>query len=169
MVFAEPKEAGFSSSHNIDSHLARLSTVGNTIPTPDPALQGKAVCALDDWNVSVSVSAQVQGQIKMSISGVCRETVSLCCNSFLQRAGLTLLIGMTVINDMLAKSVSDLKFPLIAEGSGCAQAQALKPLTGLSQKPGWAGELLGAQVLLPCLALFVRQGNRELLPGTLVS
>ncbi|XP_037367511.1 protein ARMCX6-like [Talpa occidentalis] len=165
MPFAQPKHAGCSLSRSISSHLARLSTAGNTIPTPDPALKEEAVCTPDNWNVR----AEVQGQIKMSIHGVCRQTVSLCGTSFLQQAGLKLLMGMAVINDMLAKPVADLKFPLITQGSGCAEAQVWKPLMGLFEKPGWAGELLGAQVLLSFMSLLVRPGNREPLPDTLVS
>lgn len=140
MWFAQPKDAGFSFSHDINSHLASLSIVRNTIPTPGPAIKEMALCALDNLNARV----ENQGQIKMYINEVCRETVSHCCNSFLQRAGLDLLIGMTVINNMLAKSVSDLKFPLLSEGSRCAEVQVLKLLRGLSEKPVLAGELLGA-------------------------
>ncbi|XP_026909668.1 protein ARMCX6 [Acinonyx jubatus] len=165
MWFAQPKDAGFSSIHNINSDLASLSIVGNTIPTPDPAIKEKALCALDTLNASI----ENQGQIKMYINEVCRETVSHCCNSFLQQAGLNLLISMTVINNMLAKSVSDLKFPLIAEGSGCAELQVLKLLMGLSEKPVLAGELLGAQMLLSFMSLFMRNGNRQVLLDTLAS
>ncbi|XP_004685951.1 PREDICTED: protein ARMCX6-like [Condylura cristata] len=166
IVFAQPKEAGFSFSHNINSHLARLSTVRNTIPTPDPALEEKAWCALDNWDMS----ATVQGQIKMSINEVWREAVSLCCSSLLQQAGVRLLIGMTVINAALAKPASDLKFPLTTEASGCADAaQVWKPLMGLWEKPGSAGQLLHAQRLLSSMSLSVRPGNRELPPGTPVS
>ncbi|XP_023104736.2 protein ARMCX6-like [Felis catus] len=165
MWFAQPKDAGFSSIHNINSHLASLSIVGNTIPTPDPAIKEKALCAPDNLNASI----ENQGQIKMYINEVCRETVSHCCNSFLQQAGLNLLISMTVINNMLAKSVSDLKFPLIAEGSGCAELQVLKLLMGLSEKPVLAGELLGAQMLLSFMSLFMRNGNRQVLLDTLAS
>ncbi|XP_046528555.1 protein ARMCX6-like [Equus asinus] len=165
MLFAQPKEAGFSFSHDISSHLASLSIGGNTIPTADPAVKEKAFCALDNLNASV----EKQGPIKMYINEVCRETVSHCCNSFLQQAGLNLLISMTVINNMLAKSVSDLKFPLISEGSGCAEVQVLKPLVGLSEKAVLAGELLGAQMLLSFTSLFIRNGNRQVLPDTLAS
>ncbi|XP_043425933.1 protein ARMCX6-like [Prionailurus viverrinus] len=165
MWFTQPKDAGFSSIHNINSHLASLSIVGNTIPTPDPAIKEKALCAPDNLNASI----ENQGQIKMYINEVCRETVSHCCNSFLQQAGLNLLISMTVINNMLAKSVSDLKFPLIAEGSGCAELQVLKLLMGLSEKPVLAGELLGAQMLLSFMSLFMRNGNRQVLLDTLAS
>ncbi|XP_058392355.1 protein ARMCX6-like [Diceros bicornis minor] len=165
MLFAQPKEAGFSFSHDINSPLASLSIVGNLIRTPDPAVKEKALCALNNLNASV----ENQGQIKMYINEVCRETVSHCCNSFLQQAGLNLLISMTVINNMLAKSVSDLKFPLISEGSGCAEVQVLKSLMGLSEKPVLAGELLGAQMLLSFTSLFIRNGNRQVLPDTLAS
>ncbi|XP_058568703.1 protein ARMCX6-like [Neofelis nebulosa] len=165
MLFAQPKDAGFSFIHNINSHLASLSIVGNAIPTPDPAIKEKALCAPDNLNARI----ENQGQIKMYINEVCRETVSHCCNSFLQQAGLNLLISMTVINNMLAKSVSDLKFPLIAEGSGCAELQVLKLLMGLSEKPVLAGELLGAQMLLSFMSLFMRNGNRQVLLDTLAS
>ncbi|XP_069319275.1 protein ARMCX6 [Eulemur rufifrons] len=157
MLFAEPKDAGLPFSHNINSHLASLSIVGNTIPTPNPTV-GEALCAPDNVNESI----ETQGQIKMYINEVCRETVSRCCNSFLQQAGLNLLISMTVINNMLAKSVSDLKFPLISEESGCAKVQLLKSLMGLSEKPVLAGELLSAQMLLSFMSLFIRNGNREI-------
>lgn len=165
MWFAQPKDAGFSFSHNINSHLASLSIVGNTIPTPDPAIKEKAFCALDNLNAGV----ENQGQIKMSISEVCRETVSRCCNSFLQQAGLDLLISMTVINNTLAKSVSDLKFPLISEGSGCAEVRVLKLSMGLSEKPVLAGESPGAQTLLSFMSLLTRNGNTQVLPDTLAS
>ncbi|XP_045850753.1 protein ARMCX6 [Meles meles] len=164
MWFAQPKDAGFSFSHDINSHLASLSIVGNTIPTPDP-IKEKAFCTLDNLNAGV----ENQGQIKMSISEVCRETVSCCCNSFLQQAGLDLLISMTVINNMLAKSDSDLKFPLILEGRGCAEVQALKLSMGLSGKRVLAGESLGAQTLLSFMSLLIRNGNTQLLPDTLAS
>lgn len=166
VLLAEPKDAGFSFSHDINSHLASLSIAGNTIPTPDPAVEdGKALCGPDNLNAGV----ENQGQMKMCISQVCRETVSLCCNSFLQQAGLNLLISMTVINNMLAKSVSGLMLPLIPEGSECAEGQVVKPLTGLSEKPALSGELLRAQVLCPFLPLFVRNTNRQLLSETLAS
>lgn len=165
MWFAQPKDAGFSFSHDINSHLASLSIVRNTIPTPGPAIKEMALCALDNLNARV----ENQGQIKMYINEVCRETVSHCCNSFLQRAGLDLLIGMTVINNMLAKSVSDLKFPLLSEGSGCAEVQVLKLLMGLSEKPVLAGELLGAPMLLSLMSLSIRNGNAQVLPDTLAS
>ncbi|XP_044090645.1 protein ARMCX6 [Neovison vison] len=125
----------------------------------------KAFCTLDNLNAGV----ENQGQIKMSISEVCRETVSCCCNSFLQQAGLDLLISMTVINNMLAKSDSDLKFPLISEGRGCAEVQALKLWMGLSGKLVWAGESLGAQTLLSSMSLLIRNGNTQVLPDTLAS
>lgn len=121
--------------------------------------------ALDNLNAR----AENQSQIKMYISEVCRETVSHCFNSFLHQAGLNLLMSMTVINNMLAKSVADLEFPLTPEGRGCAEVQGLKPLTGLSEKPVLAGELLGAQMLLSFMSLFIRNGNRQVLPGTMAS
>ncbi|XP_068818596.1 protein ARMCX6-like [Capricornis sumatraensis] len=166
VLLAEPKDASFSFSHDIHSHLASLSIAGNTIPTPDPAVEdGKALCGPDNLNAGV----ENQGQMKMCISQVCRETVSLCCNSLLQQAGLNLLISMTVINTMLAKSVSGLMLPLIPEGSECAEGQVVKPLTGLSEKPALSGELLRAQVLCPFLPLFVRNTNRQLLSESLAS
>lgn len=166
MLFVQPKDAGFSFSHNINSHLASLSIVGNTIPMRVPAVKEKALCALDNVNASV----ENQGQIKMYISEVCQGTVSHCCNSFLQQAGLNLLISMTVINNMLAKSVSDLKlFPLISEGSGRAEVQVLQPLMGLSEKPVLAGELPAAQMLLSFMSLFIRNRNRQAPLDTLAS
>lgn len=164
-LFAQPMGASFSFNHNINSHLARLSIAGNTIPTPNPALKEKALCTFGNLNVS----AENQAQMKMHISEGCQETVPRCCNSLLQQAGLNLLISMTVINNMLAKSVSDLKFPLITEGSGSAEAHVLKPLMGLSPKPVMSGELLGAQMLLSFMSLFVRTGSTGILPDTLVS
>ncbi|XP_004377581.1 protein ARMCX6 [Trichechus manatus latirostris] len=163
VLFAQPKDAGFSHSHNIDSHSASLSIVGNMIPTPDLTVEEKVFCALGDLNVS----AENQGQTEMYINQVCRETVSRCCNSFLQQAGLNLLISMTAFNNTIAKSVSDLKLPLISEGSRCAKAQVLKPLMGLCEKPALAGGLLGAPMLLLFMPLFIRNGNREILPDTL--
>ncbi|XP_007990494.1 protein ARMCX6-like [Chlorocebus sabaeus] len=161
LLFAEPKDAGFPFSQAINSHLASLSMVRNTGPTPDPTVR-EALCATDNLNASI----ESEGQIKMYINEVCQETVSRCSNSFLQQAGLNLLISMTVINNMLAKSVSDLKFPLISEGSGYAKVQVLKPLMGLSEKPVLAGELVGAQMLFSFMSLFIRKGNREILPET---
>lgn len=165
MLSAQTKDAVFSFSHDINSHLACLSIVGNMIPICDPAVKEKALCALDNVNANM----ENQGQIKMYINEVCRETVSHCCNSFLQQAGLNLLISLTVINNTLAKSVSDLKFPLISEGSGCAEVQVLKPLMALSEKPVLAEELLGAQMLLSCMSLFIRNGNRQVLLDILAS
>ncbi|XP_004447644.1 protein ARMCX6 [Dasypus novemcinctus] len=159
MLFTQSKEAGFSSSHKINSPLASFQVVRNIIPTPRPTVKEKAMCSL--YNLNVNVENQVQ--IKMYISEVCRETVSRCCDSFLQQAGLNLLISMTVINNMLAKSVADLKFPLISEGCGCAKVQVLKLLMGLSEKAALAGELLGAQMLFSFMSLFIQNGNRDIL------
>ncbi|XP_066106563.1 protein ARMCX6-like [Saccopteryx bilineata] len=153
---AQPEDAGFSLSHNINSHLASLSIVGNTIPISDPTVKG-ALCAPDNVHASVAN----RGQIKMYPNQMSQETVSHCCNSFLQQAGLNLLISMTVINNMLAKSVSDLRFPLISEGSGCAEVQVLKPLMGFSEKPVLAGELL-----LSFTSLFINNGNEQVLLDT---
>ncbi|KAM5196572.1 protein ARMCX6 isoform 1-T4 [Hipposideros larvatus] len=166
LLFAQPKDAGFSFSHDINCHLASASIVGNTIPIRDHAVKEKALCALDKVNASVAK----QGQIKMYVSEVCRETVSHCCNSFLQQAGLNLLISMTVINNMLAKSVSDLKlFPSISAGSGCAEVQLLRPSMGLSEKPVLTGELPDAQMLLSFVSLFIRNRNRQVPLDTLAS
>ncbi|XP_006869167.1 PREDICTED: protein ARMCX6 [Chrysochloris asiatica] len=164
-MFAQSKDAGFSCSHNISSHLTCLSTVGNTISTPDPTVEEKAFRELGNMNVS----AENQGQIKMYINQLCRKTVSLCCNSFLQQTGLDLLTSMTAINNMLAKPVSDLKFPLISEGNGCAKAQALKLLMDLSEKPVLAGGLLRAHMLLSFMPLFIGNGNREIFLDALAS
>ncbi|ELV10035.1 protein ARMCX6 [Tupaia chinensis] len=163
LSFAEPMDADFSFSHNINSPLASLSVVGNTIPSPKPAVREKALCAQDNVNESLTS----QGQIEMYINEVCRETVSRCCNSFLQQAGLNLLISVAVINHMLAKSVSDLKFPLMPEGSGGAKAQVWKPPMGLCRKPVLAGEVLGAQMLFSFMSLFIGNGDREVLLETL--
>ncbi|KAM6143860.1 protein ARMCX6-like isoform 1-T2 [Erethizon dorsatum] len=161
LLFAEPKDAVFSLSCDVNRHLASPSIIGNSTPTPHPTVGKEVLCAPDNLTGSI----ENQGQIKMYANEVCRETGSPCCNSFLQQAGLNLLISMTVINNMLAKSVSDLKFPLISEGSGCAKVQVLEPLMGLSEKPVLAGELLGAQVLFPFM--INRSGNREILLETL--
>ncbi|CAO2623056.1 Protein ARMCX6 [Lemmus lemmus] len=157
-MFTKLTNAGFPlSSHNVSRHS--LSVVGNRIPNPQPTVREKALCVPENPNTSIGN----QGQIKMSIDEVCRETVLHCCKSFLQQAGLNLLISMTVINNMLAKSVSDLKFPLISEGSGCAKVQGLEALVGLSEKPGLAEEGLAAQMLFSFMLLFMRSGNREML------
>ncbi|XP_042638389.1 LOW QUALITY PROTEIN: protein ARMCX6-like [Orycteropus afer afer] len=155
-VFAQPMDAGFSCSHSISTSL---SMIENMMPNANPTVDPQVSCALGNLNVS----AENQGQIKMYINQVCRETVSRCHNSFLQQAGLNLLISMTAINNMLAKSLSGLKFPLVVEGSGHAKTQVLKPLIGLSEKPALAGGLLGAHVLLSFIPLFIRNGNREIL------
>ncbi|XP_005407026.1 PREDICTED: protein ARMCX6 [Chinchilla lanigera] len=157
LLFSEPKDAAFSQSCDVHRHSASPSVTGSSTPTPHPTGERKALCAPDHLNGSI----ENRGQIKMYADEVCRETVSPCCNSFLQQAGLNLLISMTVINNMLAKSASDLKFPLLSEGSGCAQVQLWKLLKGLSEKPVLAGQLLGVQVLFP--VRINRSGNRELL------
>lgn len=99
----------------------------------------------------------------MYIDEVCRETVLGCCKSFLQQAGLDLLISMTVINNLLAKSVSDLKFPLISQGRECAKAEGLEALVGLPEKPVLAGEVLAAQMLSSSMLPFIRSRSREML------
>ncbi|XP_049622584.1 protein ARMCX6-like [Suncus etruscus] len=146
MLFAQHTAARFSFNHNINTHLARLSMVENTIPTPNSALKKKALHVLRNLNVS----SKNQSQIKLYLNEVCPKIVSHCCNLLLQQAGLNLLISMTVINNMLAKSFSDLKIPLITKQSGRAEIQALQPLMGLSPKPVVAGDFLGAQMLLSC-------------------
>lgn len=155
MFFAQPRDAGFSFSHNINRHLVSVSIVGNMIPTPKPTIK-EALCALDN----VDTNVENQCQIKMFINELCQETASHCCNSFLQHIGLNLLISMTIINNMLAKSISDLRFPFISEGSGCAEVQVLKLLMGLSKKPVSAGKLLGPQMLLSFMFLFIRNRKR---------
>lgn len=122
-------------------------------------MREKALCVPENLNTGIGN----QDQIEMSIDEVCRETVLHCCKSFLQQAGLNLLISMMVINNMLAKSVSDLKFPLISEGSGCAKIQGLEALMDLSEKSVLAGEVLAAQMLFSFLLLFMKGGNREML------
>ncbi|OBS58156.1 hypothetical protein A6R68_10702 [Neotoma lepida] len=62
-------------SHNVKRHLASLSVVGNGIPTPEPTVREKALCVPENPNTSVGN----QGQIKMYIDEVCRETVLRCC------------------------------------------------------------------------------------------
>lgn len=158
-MFTKPTNSGFPLSHNVSRHWVSLSEVANRIPTPQTTVREKALCVPENPNTGIGN----QGQIEMSIDEVCRETVLHCCKSFLQQAGLNLLISMTVINNMLAKSVSDLKFPLISEGSGCAKVQGLEALMGLSEKPVLAGEVLAAQMLFSFLLLFMRGGNREML------
>ncbi|XP_036030756.1 protein ARMCX6-like isoform X2 [Onychomys torridus] len=158
-MFTEPTDAVFSLSHNVSRHLASLSVVGNGIPTPQPTVREKALCVPENPNTSVGN----QGQIKMYIDEVCQETVLRCCKSFLQQAGLNLLISMTVINHMLAKSVSDPRFPLISQGSGCAKVEGLEALMGLPEKPVLAGEVLAAQMLFSSMLLFIRTGSREIL------
>ncbi|KAM5289604.1 LOW QUALITY PROTEIN: protein ARMCX6 [Glossophaga mutica] len=163
MFFVQPEDAGFSFIHDINSHLVSVSIVGNMIHTPNPAIK-EALCALDN----VDASVENQCQIKMFINELCQETASHCCN-FLQHIGLNLLISMTVINNMLAKSISDLRFPLISEGSGCAEVQVLKLLMGLSKKPVLAGKLLGPQMLLSFMFLFMSNGKRRVLLDILSS
>lgn len=158
-MFTEPTNAGFPLSHNVSRHWASISVVASRIPTSQPTVREKGLCVPENLNTSIGN----QGQIEMSIDEVCRETVLHCSKSFLQQAGLNLLISMTVIDNMLAKSVSDLKFPLIAEGSGCAKVQGLEPLLGLSEKPVLAGEVLAAQMLFSFELPFMRGGNREML------
>lgn len=165
MQSPQPTAASFSFNHNINSYLARLSTAGNTIPTRNPTLKEKALCALGNWNVS----AENQAEIKMYINEMCQETVSHCCNLLLQQTCLNLLMSMTVINNVLAKSVSDLKFPLLTEGSGCAAVQVWKPFMALPPKPVMVGKLLGARKLLSFMSLCVRTGSAGILPDTLVS
>ncbi|XP_075814169.1 protein ARMCX6-like [Microtus pennsylvanicus] len=158
-MVTKPTNAGFPLSHNVSRHWASISVVANGIPTPQTTVREKALCVPENPNTSIGN----QGQIEMSIDEVCREMVLHCCKLFLQQAGLNLLISMTVINNMLAKSVSDLKFPLISEGSGCAKVQGLEALLGLSEKPVLAGEVLAAQMLFSFMLPFMRGGNREML------
>ncbi|XP_021008298.1 protein ARMCX6-like [Mus caroli] len=158
-MFTENTNAGFSLSPNVSKHLASLSVVGNRSPTTHPTVREKALFVPENPNSSL----ENQGQIKMSIDEVCRETLLCCCKSFLQQAGLSLLISMTVVNNMLAKSVSDLKFPLLSEGSGCAEVRGLEELMSLSEKPVLVGEALAAQMLSSFLCLFTRSGSREML------
>lgn len=158
-MFTEPTNAGFPLSHNVSRHWASISVAANRIPTPQPTVREKALCVPENLNTSIGN----QGQIETSIDEVCRETVLQCCKSFLQQAGLNRLISMTVINNMLAKSLSDLKFPLISEGSGCAKVQGLEALLGLSEKPVLAGEVLVAQIMFSYVLPFMRGGNREML------
>nr|XP_006996474.2 protein ARMCX6 [Peromyscus maniculatus bairdii]XP_042125296.1 protein ARMCX6 [Peromyscus maniculatus bairdii]XP_042125297.1 protein ARMCX6 [Peromyscus maniculatus bairdii] len=158
-MFTQPTNAVFSLSHNVSSHLASLSVVGNGIPTRQPTAREKALCVPENPNTSIGN----QGQIKMYIDEVCRETVLGGCKSFLQQAGLDLLISMTVINNLLAKSVSDLKFPLISQGRECAKAEGLEALVGLPEKPVLAGEVLAAQMLSSSMLPFIRSRSREML------
>uniref|UniRef100_A0A8C3W6N2 Armadillo repeat containing X-linked 6 n=1 Tax=Catagonus wagneri TaxID=51154 RepID=A0A8C3W6N2_9CETA len=161
------QNAGFPFSQDLSSQLASLSSAGNIILTPDSATEeGKALWAPDNFG---KASVDNQGQTKTYVKEVCRETVSLCCKSFLQQAGLHVLISMAVVNNMLAKSVSDLKFPLLSGGSECAEGQVLKPLKGLSEKPVLAGERLGSHVLLCLLSLSIRNTHRQLPPDSLAS
>ncbi|KAM5221161.1 LOW QUALITY PROTEIN: protein ARMCX6-like [Ctenodactylus gundi] len=162
--FADPTHAGFL-SQDVSSPWARTSLIGNTVPISHPTGSGKALCAPGDLNASI----KNQAEIKMCIDvvEVYRKTVSPCCHSFLQQAGLHLLISMTVINNMLAKSISDLKLLFKSEGNGCAKVQVRKSLVGLSEKPVCGGERLGAQVLFPFMSLFIRRGNTQLLLETL--
>ncbi|XP_004643423.1 protein ARMCX6 [Octodon degus] len=155
-LLAKPNDAVSSLSHGVNGHLASLSVIADPTPTPHPTTEKKALCTPDSLNDSVAN----KGQIKMYASQVCQETVSPCCDSFLQQAGLNLLISMRVINNMLARSLSDLKFPLISEGSGRAQVPVLKLLMALSEKPVLAGELPDAPVLLPFM--INTSGNREI-------
>ncbi|XP_021084298.1 protein ARMCX6 [Mesocricetus auratus] len=155
----EPTNAGYSLSHNVSRHLASLSVVGNRIPTPQPTVREKALCVPENPNTSIGN----QDQIKMYIGEVCRETVFHCCKSFLQQAGLSLLMSMTVINNMLAKSVADLRLSWIPEGRGCAKVQALEPLMGLSEKPVRVGDAVAAQTLFSFMLLYIRNGSREML------
>nr|XP_006996481.2 protein ARMCX6-like [Peromyscus maniculatus bairdii] len=158
-MFTQPTNAVFSLSHNVSSHLASLSVVGNGIPTRQPTAREKALCVPENPNTSIGN----EGQIKMYIGEVCRETVLGGCKSFLQQAGLDLLISMTVINNMLAKSVSDLKFPLISQGRECAKVEGLGALVGLPEKPVLAGEVLAAQLLSSSMLPFIRSRSREML------
>nr|XP_002720407.1 protein ARMCX6 [Oryctolagus cuniculus]XP_008271298.1 protein ARMCX6 [Oryctolagus cuniculus]XP_008271299.1 protein ARMCX6 [Oryctolagus cuniculus]XP_008271300.1 protein ARMCX6 [Oryctolagus cuniculus]XP_008271301.1 protein ARMCX6 [Oryctolagus cuniculus]XP_051683417.1 protein ARMCX6 [Oryctolagus cuniculus]XP_051683419.1 protein ARMCX6 [Oryctolagus cuniculus] len=158
----ERQDAGFALSHGINSHLASLSRAGNLIPTPQRTFREQALCALGSSHASI----QSQGQIKTSITEVYRETVSRCCGAFLQQAGFSLLISVAVINDMLAKSITDLQFPLIPEGSGRAEVQASKLWMGLSEKPALAGEWLGFYMLFPFMAFLARSANPGLLLHT---
>ncbi|XP_036986888.2 protein ARMCX6 [Artibeus jamaicensis] len=166
MFFAQPEGAGFSFSHNVNSHLVSVSLVGNMIPipTPNPTIKD-TLCAPDN----VDASVENQCQIKMFINELCQETASHCCNSFLQHVELNLLISMTIINNMPPKSISDLRFPLISEGSGCAEVQVFTLLMSLSKKPVSAGNLLGTQMLLSFMFLFIKNRKRQVLLDTLSS
>ncbi|KAM4818926.1 protein ARMCX6 isoform 1-T2 [Thomomys bottae] len=164
MFLGELKDAGFPLNHAVNTYLARLSVLRNTMFTVHSTVGEKAPGAPNN----LKASTENQGQTKIYIDEECQETVSQCCNSLLQQAALHLLMSMTLINNMLAKCVSDLKFPLIAEGSACAKAQAVEPPMALFDKPALAGELLGAQMLCSFLGLFTTRGSRQLLQETLV-
>ncbi|XP_006901214.1 PREDICTED: protein ARMCX6 [Elephantulus edwardii] len=159
-VRSQPKDAGL---YIISDHLASLSMLGNMVSTQDPTVKVKAICIMGGLNMS----AEIEGQIKMSINRVYLDSVSHCCNSFLQQAGLNLLISMTVIHHMLAKSVLSLKFPLKSEGSRCATARVWKLLAGLPEKPALARDLLRAHLLLSFMPPFARKGNREIILDSL--
>lgn len=154
----EATNAGSSLSHNVSKHLASLSGAGKRSPTPQPPVREKALSVPRN----PSSNLENQGQIKMYLDEVCRETVLHCCKSFLQQAGLSLLISMTAINNALAKSVSDLRFPLRSEGSACAEVQALEPLMSLSEKPVLVGEALAAQMLFSLMCLLSTSAGREM-------
>nr|XP_038956085.1 protein ARMCX6-like [Rattus norvegicus] len=158
-LFTESTIAGFSLTHNVSRHLSSLSVVGSRSPTPQPTVREKALDVPEHPNSSI----ENQDQIKMYIDEVCRDAVFCCCKSFLQQAGLGLLISMTVINNMLAKSLSDPKFPLLSEGSGCAKVQGLEAQMSLPEKPVLAEEVLAAQMLFSFMCLFTRSGSREML------
>lgn len=158
-MFTESTIAGFSLTHNVSRHLSSLSVVGSRSPTPQPTVREKALDVPEHPNSSI----ENQDQIKMYIDEVCRDAVFCCCKSFLQQAGLSLLISMTVINNMLAKSLSDPKFPLLSEGSGCAKVQGLEAQMSLPEKPVLAEEVLAAQMLFSFMCLFTRSGSREML------
>lgn len=158
-MFTESTIAGFSLPHNVSRHLSSLSVVGSRSPTPQPTVREKAL----DVPENPKSSIENQGQIKMCIDELCRDTLFCCCKSFLQQAGLGLLISMTVIDNMLAKSLSDPKFPLLSEGSGCAKVQGLEAQMSLPEKPVLAEEVLAAQMLFSFMCLFTRSGSREML------
>ncbi|XP_069895129.1 protein ARMCX6 [Dipodomys merriami] len=164
MFLGEMKDACFPLNHADKSYLANLSVNGNTISTVHSTVREKAPGSPNN----MKASTENQGQIKMYIDEMYRETLSQCCNSLLHQAGLHVLISMTVINNMIAKSVSDLQFPLISEGSRCAKVQALELPVALSEKPALAGELLGAQMLCSVLAVSITRGSRQILQETLL-
>lgn len=156
---SESKYSAFALSYCMNSALGNLSMGGNAIPTPILREEEQALWVLE----SSSASVRSQGQRKISMGEVCREAVSCGCCAMLQQAGLDLLISMAVINGMIAKCVSDLEFPLIAEGSGHAEVQISRVPLPLSAKPALVGEVFSAQALLSFMSLLGNSPHMGLL------
>ncbi|XP_006901221.1 PREDICTED: protein ARMCX6-like, partial [Elephantulus edwardii] len=106
-----------------------------------PLIQVKVRSQLKDaglYSISDHLASLCMGQIKRFINRMYLNTVSHCCNSFLQQTRLNLLISMAAIHHMPAKSILGLKCPLKSEGRRCIRDYVWRLLVELPEKPALA-------------------------------